>query len=50
LGAESYLLTLRAPDQNGKYTLEAIATASDNADDPTMSRRWVTIVAPATKP
>ena len=50
LGAESYLMTLRAPDQNGKYTLEAIATASDNADDPTMSRRWVTIVAPATKP
>jgi uncharacterized protein YfaS (alpha-2-macroglobulin family) len=49
LGAESYLMTLHTPDQTGKYTLEAVATASDNASDPTLSRRWVTVVSPATK-
>jgi beta-galactosidase len=49
LGAESYLMTLHTPDQTGKYTLEAVATASDNASDPTLSRRWVTVVSTATK-
>jgi hypothetical protein len=49
LGAESYLMTIRAPDQAGKYTLEAAATASDNASDPTLSRRWITVVSPAAK-
>lgn len=48
-GAESYLMTVHAPDHPGKYTLEAVATASDNANDPTLSRRWVTIVTPETK-
>lgn len=50
LGAESYLMTIHAPDHAGKYTLEAVATASDNASDPSLSRRWITIVSPATKP
>lgn len=48
-GAESYLITAHAPDQGGKYTLEAIATASDDSSDPTLSRRWITIVSPATQ-
>jgi hypothetical protein len=49
LGAESYLLTIHTPDRAGKYTLEAVATASDDASDPTLSRRWVTVVSPTTK-
>jgi hypothetical protein len=49
LGAESYLLTIHTPEQAGKYTLEAVATASDDASDPTLSRRWVTVVSPTTK-
>jgi len=49
LGAESYLMAVHAPNQTGKYTLEAVATASDNASDPTLSRRWITIVSPTTK-
>lgn len=48
LGAESYLMTAHVPNQTGKYTMEAIATASDDAGDPTLSRRGVTIVSPAT--
>jgi hypothetical protein len=48
LGAQSYVLTLSTPDLAGKYTLEAVATASDKTNDPTLSRRWVTIVLPPT--
>ena len=44
LGAQSYLLTIRTPDQAGKYTLEAAAFSADDANDPTLSRRWITIV------
>jgi hypothetical protein len=49
LGAQSYLLTIRTPDRAGKFTLEAVATASDDMNDPTLSRRWVTIVPPTTR-
>jgi beta-galactosidase len=49
LGAEGYLMTVHAPNQTGKYTLEAVAITSDNAADPTLSRRWVTIASASTK-
>ena len=47
LGADSYNLTLTAPSAPGKYTLRATATAAGAAADPTLSRRWVTILAPS---
>ncbi len=46
LGAQSYRIGIHAPDAPGKYTLEAVATASDNPQDPTLSRRWITVTEP----
>ena len=41
LGAESYVISLKAPGTPGKYTLEAIASPADNKDRPTVSHRDV---------
>src|ERR1035441_6657334 len=35
LGAESYLMTIKAPASPGKYTLQAIATPADDSGHPT---------------
>ena len=43
LGASSYALTIAAPPRAGRYLLQAKATAVDEASDPTLSRRWITI-------
>ena len=50
-GAESYTVTLQAPAGSGEYSVEAIATATDAAGHPTVSRRDVTLEpASATTP
>ena len=41
LGAQSYLISLKAPAAAGKYSLRAIASPDDDRDHPTVSRRDV---------
>ena len=43
LGAQSYVLSIKAPAVVGKYTLEAIAIPADDKDHPTSSHRDVTL-------
>jgi hypothetical protein len=43
LGAQSYTAELKAPATPGQYTLQAIAEADDDAADPTLSVRDVTL-------
>lgn len=47
LGAESYTVTIETPEIPGKYTLQAIASASDDSDHPTISHRDVTLESAA---
>jgi hypothetical protein len=46
LGAQSYTMTLRAPAEQGKYSLQAIATAEDENTRSTVSRRDVLVRVP----
>jgi hypothetical protein len=41
LGAESYLVSMKTPETAGKYTLQAIASPADDANQPSISRRDV---------
>jgi beta-galactosidase len=43
LGAQSYTVTMKIPTAPGKYTLQAIASPSDQPDHSTISHRDVTI-------
>jgi hypothetical protein len=41
LGAESYTVTMKAPEAPGKYSLRAIASPADDSGHPTISHRDV---------
>jgi beta-galactosidase len=41
LGAQSYLVTLKAPAAAGQYSLQAVASPEDDRDHPTISHRDV---------
>lgn len=43
LGAESYTVSMNTPKAAGKYSLQAIASPTDDADQPTISQRNVTL-------
>jgi hypothetical protein len=43
LGAQSYMIALKAPTGHGKYSIQAIAAAEDDRAHPTISRRHVTL-------
>jgi hypothetical protein len=47
LGAESYVMTIKAPALSGKYTLQAIAIPADDSGHPTISHRDVVLEPPA---
>jgi hypothetical protein len=47
LGAQSYTFSLTAPSVAGRYALQAIAEADDDAGNPTVSSRDVTLQAGA---
>ncbi len=47
LGAQSYLVTLKAPSALGNYSLQAIATAEDESAHPVISHRNVMVVQAA---
>jgi len=44
LGAQSYNIRVRLPEVPGKYTIGATATSVEDSSDPTVSRRWVTLI------
>ena len=48
LGAESYVMTIKAPQLAGKYILQAIATPADDNGHPTISHRDVVLEPPPT--
>ena len=45
LGAQSYTVTMKTPEAKGKYTLQAVATAEDDAAHSTISERNVMVQA-----
>jgi hypothetical protein len=49
LGAQSYIVTLKAPAIPGKYTLQAIAASEDDRNHPTISHRDVSVLPETTK-
>jgi hypothetical protein len=46
LGAETWYLDMQVPDAAGSYSLQAVATPVDDASDPTISHRDVTLQPP----
>jgi len=49
LGAESYTVTLTAPQRPGKYSIQAIASPADDSAHPTISLRNVILQAPTSQ-
>jgi len=49
LGAQTYVIELKAPDAAGSYTLQAVASAEDDSAHPTISSRNVAVRAAAAK-
>jgi hypothetical protein len=47
LGGESYVVNLKAPETPGSYSLQAIATPTDDSGHPTISHRDVVLQTPA---
>jgi hypothetical protein len=47
LGAETYTITMNAPDVTGSYSLRALATPVDDTRNPTISHRDVVLNAGA---
>jgi hypothetical protein len=47
LGAQSYTMTMKAPVLPGKYSIQAIAAAEDDKEQPTISHRDVMLKIPS---
>jgi hypothetical protein len=47
LGAQSYVVAIKAPQIAGNYSLQAVATPADDSSHPTISHRDVVLESPA---